>query len=99
MYKLALIMEKGKPDRIGLTKINNQITKNKMKIKEGWSIDITNKKATHYYRGGVSLCGKETQKFYMDNFDTNIDYTQILGSICSFCHRKLKKEFSIGGSK
>ena len=63
-----------------------------MEIKEGWSIDVTNKKATHYYRNGVSLCGKETQKFYMDKFDKSPDYSQVLGYVCSFCHKKLKKE-------
>lgn len=31
-------MEKGKPDRIGLTKINNQITKNKMKAEITFTI-------------------------------------------------------------
>ena len=58
---------------------------------EGWSIDITNKKATHYYKDGTSLCKKETQKFYMENFDKSVDYTQILGSVCTLCHKKLKK--------
>jgi hypothetical protein len=64
---------------------------NKLQLKEGWSIDITNKRATHYYRNGVSLCGKETQKFYMGNFDKSIEYSQILGSVCSLCEKKLKK--------
>jgi len=56
---------------------------NIMLIKEGWSIDITNKRATHYYKNGTSLCGKQRQKFYMDNFDKSIEYSQILGSVCS----------------
>ncbi len=54
---------------------------------EGWAIDVTNKKATHYYKGGKSLCGRELEKEYFDNFDKSIDYTQILGSTCGFCHK------------
>jgi len=64
----------------------------KMEIKEGWSIDITNKNATHYYREGISLCGKATQKFYMDKFEKSVDYSQVLGFSCRFCYKKLKKE-------
>jgi abortive infection bacteriophage resistance protein len=63
-----------------------------MEIKEGWSIDITNKCGTHYYRNGSSLCGKATQKFYMDKFDKSIDYSQVLGFTCRLCEKKLKKE-------
>jgi hypothetical protein len=65
-----------------------------MEIKEGWSIDVTNKKATHYYKNGVSLCGKETQKFHLNNFDKSLDYSQVLGFVCSFCHKKLKTKLS-----
>lgn len=70
-----------------------------MEIKEGWSIDVTNKKATHYYKDGVSLCGKEHQKFYMDKFDTSVDYTVLLGYTCSLCHKKLKKLKSLDDNK
>jgi hypothetical protein len=58
-----------------------------MEIKEGWSVDVTNKRATHYYKEGVSLCGKDTQKFYMTKFDKSTDYTQILGSVCNLCEK------------
>ena len=62
-----------------------------MKDKEGWSIDITSKKATHYYKDGVSLCKRKVVEFYMDNFDKDPDYSQVLGSVCQFCQKKLKK--------
>jgi len=60
--------------------------------KEGWAIDITNKKATHYYKDGVSLCKREAQKFFMYNFDKDKNYTQVLGSVCSLCQKKLNKK-------
>ncbi len=60
-------------------------------IKEGWSIDITSKKATHYYKDGVSLCKKANQKFFMDKFHKSSDYSQVLGSVCSLCQKKLDK--------
>jgi len=59
---------------------------------EGWSIDITNKRATHYYKNGVSLCGKEIEKFYMDNFNKSIEYSQVLGFHCILCEKKLRKD-------
>jgi hypothetical protein len=58
---------------------------------EGWAIDITSKNATHYYKNGISLCNKTTEKFYMSNFDKLKDYTQILGNVCSLCQKKLNK--------
>jgi hypothetical protein len=60
--------------------------------KEGWSIDITSSRSTHYYRDGVSLCKKQTVKFHMDKFDADPEYTQILGNVCTLCQKKLKLE-------
>jgi hypothetical protein len=59
--------------------------------KEGWSIDIGNKRATHYYKDGVSLCKKEHLKFYMDKFSKDPNFSQVLGKVCSICQKKLKK--------
>ena len=59
--------------------------------KTGWAVDVTNKKATHYYAGGASLCGRELDKPYFTNYDKSIEYTQVLGSTCSLCYKKLKK--------
>lgn len=70
-----------------------------MEIKEGWGVDVTNKKATHYYKDGVSLCGKERQKFYMDKFDTRENYTMLLGYTCSLCQKKLKSLYDNKVSK
>lgn len=58
---------------------------------KGWSINITSKKATHYYKNGVSLCGKAQLQFFMDKLDDDINYSQVLGSVCSLCYKKLIK--------
>jgi hypothetical protein len=62
-----------------------------MESNEGWSVDVTNKKATHYYKDGKSLCGKELQKHHMNIFDKSIDYSQVLGYRCTICYNRLKK--------
>lgn len=58
---------------------------------EGWAIDTTSKKRTHYYKSGQSLCKRALTKHFMNSFDDNINYTQILGYTCDFCSKKLKK--------
>ena len=41
-----------------------------MKKQEGWSSDVTAVRAkTHYYKNGISLCGKAKTKHFMKNFD------------------------------
>lgn len=59
--------------------------------KEGWSIDVTSKNVTHYYKDGISLCGRKRLLFHMDKFDKSKDYSQILGFNCELCLKKLNK--------
>ena len=58
--------------------------------KIGWSIDITNKNATHYYIDGLSLCKKAKVKFHMDKFHPEKNFSMILGFTCSLCSKKLE---------
>ena len=60
--------------------------------KIGWSIDVTNKNATHYYKDGVSLCKLAKVKFHMDKFHPEKDFSMILGFTCTKCHKILNKE-------
>jgi hypothetical protein len=59
---------------------------------EGWSIDISSSNHTHYYRNGLSLCKRKILKPFMNVFDTDKNYSQVLGFICSICEKKIKEE-------
>lgn len=58
--------------------------------KEGWSIDITSKNRIHYYKDGVSLCGKSRVKDYMTNFDKTSGFSA-MSFDCAYCEKKLNK--------
>jgi hypothetical protein len=59
--------------------------------KEGWAIDVASKNRNHYYKDGVSLCGKATQKEYMTGFNKSKDFSVVLGYNCSICEKKINK--------
>jgi len=59
--------------------------------KKGWSIDITSKNVTHYYENGLSLCKRKEAQPFMNRFHDEKDYTQVLGSVCTICYKKLNK--------
>ena len=58
--------------------------------REGWSIDVTRRSVTHYYKDGKSLCGRKLLEFHMDKFDKSTNYSQVLGYTCTLCYKKLK---------
>ncbi len=59
---------------------------------EGWSIDITKKGAVHYYKNGMSLCGKKILREYMKHFDSRPNFSAVLGYPCSICSKKINKK-------
>jgi hypothetical protein len=57
-------------------------------IKEGWDLDVGKKGGkTHYYKNGVSLCGKAETKNYMTNFDKERS-GNVYFNDCSTCIKK-----------
>lgn len=57
---------------------------------EGWADDISKYKAkTHYYKDGVSLCGKAIEKPYMRNFNKE-KFASKYSCDCVLCIKKLK---------
>jgi len=60
-----------------------------MKLKEGWSDSIISNSKVHYYKDGISLCGKK----YVDNGNRNFEIRT--GSKyfndCQLCIKKIKE--------
>jgi hypothetical protein len=72
------------------------ISKNWLKItgeqskNEGWSWNVTDHNKTHYYKDGVSLCGKAKEKEFMKQFDkTRIGSKYFFD--CMICEKKRKE--------
>ncbi len=62
------------------------------KTQEGWADNITGLygKYSHYYKDGISLCGKWEQTFFMTNFNKD-DLHYSHSYYCSICERRRKK--------
>jgi len=58
-------------------------------MNEGWSVDITTRGRTHYYKNGVSLCNKVKLKFFM-GIDSDEKGSKWVGH-CSICCKKQLK--------
>lgn len=59
-----------------------------MSHNEGWANDITTRNRRHYYKDGVSLCGKAKEKHHMRHFDRDSKGSHYACD-CNTCIRKL----------
>jgi hypothetical protein len=64
---------------------------NKLEERVGWSGNITKKnRRTHYYKNGVSLCGKERVEKHMRVFDATRSGSKYFKD-CVLCIKKLNE--------
>ena len=54
----------------------------------GWALDIASRNKTHYYKNGVSLCGKAIEKPYMKHFDIERNGSKYFHD-CTLCIKEL----------
>lgn len=57
---------------------------------EGWAEDISSHGLRHYYKDGVSLCGRAKEKHFFRNFDKeSLGYA--FAEDCKLCIKKKKE--------